>query len=281
MATATGSVTNVAETSDGNNPVADGYKIMRGEEDVTANYAITVENGTLTINPKAVIITAQDKAFTYDGTAQSWPKYDVVGLVGSDAVSAVVSGTITFPNESPVANVLASYEFTTGTPGNYSVTTANGQLTMSNASIAITITSASQEWTYDGFAHFNNTVTVTSGTLLEGDELVATATGSVTNVSDTVDGNNLIADGYKIMHGENDVTANYAITVVNGTLTIKKRSVTLTSESDDKPYDGTPLTKPAVTVGGDGFVDGEVTDIMVSRVYMTVKIKTPLSFRIL
>lgn len=270
VATATGSVTNVAETSDGNNPVADGYRIMRGEEDVTANYAITVENGTLTINPKALIITAQDKAFTYDGTAQSWPKYDVVGLVGSDAVSAVVSGTITFPNESPVANVLTSYEFTTGTPGNYSVTTANGQLTMSNASIAITITSASQEWTYDGSAHSNNTVTVTSGTLLEGDELVATATGSVTNVSDTVDGNNLIADGYKIMHGENDVTANYAITVVNGTLTIKKRSVTLTSESDDKPYDGTPLTKPAVTVGGDGFVDGEVTDIMATGSVTTV-----------
>ena len=49
--------------------------------------------------------------------------------------------------------------------------------------------------------------------------------------------------------------------VTDGTLTINKRSVTLTSASDSKVYDGTPLTKPEVTVTGDGFVDGEVTDI--------------------
>ena len=43
----------------------------------------------------------------------------------------------------------------------------NGQLTMTNASAAITITAASDEWTYDGSAHENTTVTVTSGTLFE------------------------------------------------------------------------------------------------------------------
>ena len=40
-------------------------------------------------------------------------------------------------------------------------------------------------------------------------------------------------------------------------LTITKRAVTLTSGSAEKVYDGTPLTNSAVTVGGDGFVDGE------------------------
>ena len=117
VATATGSVTNVADTATGNNPIAAGYKIMHGEEDVTANYVITTEAGTLTINPKAVTVTAQDKEFTYTGEAQSWPEYDVSGLVGDDAISAVVEGSITFPSESPVTNVLKSYEFTTGTPG--------------------------------------------------------------------------------------------------------------------------------------------------------------------
>ena len=33
------------------------------------------------------------------------------------------------------------------------------------------------------------------------------------------------------------------------------------SETASKPYDGTPLTKPDVTVSGDGFVEGEVSDI--------------------
>ena len=44
-------------------------------------------------------------------------------------------------------------------------------------------------------------------------------------------------------------------------LTINKRNVTLTSASASKVYDGTALTKPEVTVTGDGFVTGEVTDI--------------------
>lgn len=54
----------------------------------------------------------------------------------------------------------------------------------------------------------------------------------------------------------------YIVTAVNpGKLTINKRSVTLTSASASKAYDGTPLTRPTVTVGGDGFVEGEVTGI--------------------
>ena len=48
---------------------------------------------------------------------------------------------------------------------------------------------------------------------------------------------------------------------VEKTYQITKRSVTLTSETASKAYDGTPLTRPVVTVTGDGFVTGEVTDI--------------------
>lgn len=55
--------------------------------------------------------------------------------------------------------------------------------------------------------------------------------------------------------------SNVKFEVTDGKLTINPRKVTLTSESGEKEYDGTPLTKPNVTVGGDGFVTGEVTDI--------------------
>ena len=41
------------------------------------------------------------------------------------------------------------------------------------------------------------------------------------------------------------------------TLVIEKRSVTLTSATDSKQYDGTPLTNDEVTVSGDGFAAGE------------------------
>lgn len=55
--------------------------------------------------------------------------------------------------------------------------------------------------------------------------------------------------------------ANYSDATAEYTLKVTPRPVTLTSETASKTYDGTALTKPEVTVTGDGFVDGEVTDI--------------------
>ena len=50
---------------------------------------------------------------------------------------------------------------------------------------------------------------------------------------------------------------NYEDFVHAAKVTIAKRQVTLTSKSDTKVYDGTPLTAHEVAVGGDGFADGE------------------------
>jgi len=209
-----------------------------------ANYYDVTGYAAMKITAKDVTITAQDKVFAYTGSVQSWPEYDVDGLVGSDAITAVVTGSITYPSEGTVANVVESYEFTSGTPGNYSVTTQDGVLTMTNASAAITITAASESWTYDGETHANNTVTVTEGELLEGDVLVAEATGSVTNVADTKKRNNPIAAGYKVMNGTEDVTDNYAITAVAGKLEVMPKPVTISGIiTSDKTYDGTTTAK--------------------------------------
>ena len=51
---------------------------------------------------------------------------------------------------------------------------------------------------------------------------------------------------------------NYKLTFLPGTLTVAKRSVLLTSQSATKTYDGSALTRPAVTITGDGFVPGEL-----------------------
>ena len=50
---------------------------------------------------------------------------------------------------------------------------------------------------------------------------------------------------------------NVEFVIVDGTLEISKRTVTLTSADDEKVYDGKPLTNDEVTVGGDGFATGE------------------------
>lgn len=55
------------------------------------------------------------------------------------------------------------------------------------------------------------------------------------------------------------VTSDDLLGELTGTekLTITKRDVTLTSASDEKVYDGQPLTNHNVAVSGDGFVNGE------------------------
>ena len=179
-AEATGSATYVADTALGNNPIAEGYKVMHGNTDVTDNYAITTVAGTLTINPKAVTITAQNKEFTYDGEAHSWPYYDVTGLVGNDAITAVVTGSITTPSESPKDNVVESYQFTTGTAGNYVITTEPGTLTVKPK--PVTVAAQSKAFTYDGEAHSWPEYEVTG--LVGSDAIVATVTGSISSADE-------------------------------------------------------------------------------------------------
>ena len=220
VAEADGTVTNVKDTVQGNNPVKS-YKIMHGEEDVTDNYAVTAAPGTLTIQPAPVQIRAVSEEFTYDGAAHSNAVFEVKGLIGTDAVEATVAGSIQFPSQSPVTNEITGFKFTSGKESNYDVTLADGKLTMERAAVKITIKSADQTWVFDGQSHGAAAVTVARGELLPGDALDAEATGSVRDVSDTAPGNNPIASGCRIMHGTEDVTANYVISFEEGTLTIE------------------------------------------------------------
>lgn len=63
-----------------------------------------------------------------------------------------------------------------------------------------------------------------------------------------------------VTKGGVDVTDKVIVNVNKGTLTISKRDVTLTSEKASKPYDGTPLTRPDVTITN-GFVKDEVKEV--------------------
>jgi NADH:ubiquinone oxidoreductase subunit 3 (subunit A) len=56
----------------------------------------------------------------------------------------------------------------------------------------------------------------------------------------------------------NDVTAQFNVTAVPGKLAIKPRTVEIASGSGTKEYDGTPLTNETITIGGDGFIDGDL-----------------------
>ena len=120
----------------------------------------------------------------------------------------------------------------------------------------ITVVAKSDEVTYDGN---NHVVDGFNSLTIDG----YTVSGLSASVNGTNAGtyNNVITGVATVTKDGKDVTDRVVVTKQNGTLTINKRQVTLTSEGGSKPYDGTALTKPDVAIGGDGFVNGEVKDI--------------------
>lgn len=117
----------------------------------------------------------------------------------------------------------------------------------------LTLTANSDTKTYDGTEHTVNDYTSAPDKGVTFGSVTASGTGTDAGEYDVK------FVGESVVGTYNDL---YIVTAANsGTLTINKRSVTLTSETASKAYDGTPLTRPNVTVGGDGFVKGEVTDI--------------------
>ena len=120
----------------------------------------------------------------------------------------------------------------------------------------ITVVAKSDEVTYDG----NNHVVDGFNSLTIDGYTVSGLSASV-NGTDAGTYNNVITGEATVTKDGKDVTDRVVVTKQNGTLTIKKRQVTLTSEGGSKTYDGTALTKPDVAIGGLGFVNGEVKDI--------------------
>ena len=99
-------------------------------------------------------------------------------------------------------------------------------------------------------------------------------------IEDTKTGKTLDKDDYSLSYSDDVTNAGTVTITVTGkgnytgkfevTYKINPRKVTLKSETASKPYDGTALTKPAIKVSGDGFVEGEVSDIKATGSVTTV-----------
>ena len=126
----------------------------------------------------------------------------------------------------------------------------DGQLVIEKRKV--TLTSASDSKVYDGTPLTKKEVTVGGDGFVEGQVKEIKATGSVTNAGSVANTITFTPNKETFKDG------NYAITKTEGTLTIAKRSVLITSQSATKTYDGSALTRPAVTITGDGFVPGEL-----------------------
>ncbi|MCH4222662.1 MAG: MucBP domain-containing protein, partial [Solobacterium sp.] len=199
----------------------DGYVSISGKADIV-------------INKRDVTLTSETASKEYDGTALS---KNTVAVGGSGFVSgeATVSATGTITKVGSVTNTIVVTPGTNYKESNYNITMTVGTLTINQNTATITVTANSKSKTYDGTALTDGGFTVSG--LPAGFTSEATVSGTITDYKEGGVENTITS--FVIKHGDEDVTDQFSdITKTNGTLTINKRDVTLTAESENFTYDG-------------------------------------------
>ena len=139
------------------------------------------------------------------------------------------------------------------------------------------------------FVVVDGQLNITPKDIKTGENMKAEAPANVTYNGQPQQEEPVVKDGDKTLAKNVDYALSYSKDATNvGTVTVTvtgkgnysgsadveyqilKRSVVLESATDSKPYDGTALTRPNVTVTGDGFVEGEVTNVRATGSVTTV-----------
>ena len=192
-----------------------------------ANYAITDVNGTLTVSQAALTVTADDQTKVY-GAADPTLTYTPSGTLYYGDAYSVITG-VSLSTTTGAAATAGTHTITAsgGTAANYAITDVNGTLTVSQA--ALTVTADDQTKVY-GAA--DPTLTYTpSGTLYYGD-----AYSVITGVSLSTTTGAAATAGTHTITASGGTAANYAITDVNGTLTVSQAALTVTADDQTKVY---------------------------------------------
>ena len=217
------------------------------------NYTGTVKR-SYKVTPKEYTVTTDSATKTYSGTALT-AGGKVEGIVSGETVEFTTTGS-----QTEVGTSKNTYELVwkSAKATNYTLAKESiGKLTVKAKSIipddkdtpesdktGITVSEPSDS-KYDGKEH-REVLTVTD--TKTGKELVAGTDYSVTYSSDLVNAGTVTMKVAGLGNYSGSFTKTYKIT---------KRSVTLTSATVSKVYDGSALTNTSITVSGDGFVEGE------------------------
>ncbi len=229
--------------------------------DVTSQFSVTTESGSLVINKAKATIAPKDATKAYDGTDLKASEFVTEGFVKDQGVkSATFTGSQL--NVGKSKSGIDGYVLADGTnANNYDITKGTGNLEVTPVSdeVTVTITGNAATLKYDGTEQSvtGYTVACSNGLYTANDfDFTGAAVAKGTNVGTYKMG--LEADQFS------NTSANFSnVTFVvenDGSLTISPREVVLASDSAEKSYDGTALTKNEqsnVKVSGDGFVDGE------------------------
>ena len=210
---------------------------------------------TYSITPKTYTVTTESDSKVYDGTALT-AGGKVSGIVKGETVDLTITGSQTSVGTSDNTYELnwtgsakeSNYKHGKDSIGTLTVKAKSivpdGPDTPDEKKTGITVSDPSDS-KYDGKEH-REVLTVKDTKTNE--ELVAEKDYSVTYSDDLVNAGTVTI----IIEGIGNYTGSFT-----KTYEITKRSVTLTSATASKTYDGQALTSTSITVSGDGFVKGE------------------------
>ncbi|MBQ9643956.1 MAG: Ig-like domain-containing protein, partial [Lachnospiraceae bacterium] len=227
--------------------------------DVTEQFAVLTENGTLEIRPRTLVLTSADAAREYDGTPLTEHTVNVSGdgFAPGDGAEYTFSGTQTLQGES--ANTFTYTITGTAQDGDYDIEAKYGLLQVRSRGdkFRLTLEGLSGETVYDGTSHelsgFASSEFSVNGQTYRVEGITAQASGTHAGTYPTV-----VTGSPRVLDSAgNDVTAQFYVSVEPGHLVIGKRSVHLTSATVSKEYDGAPLTADSVSVTEGSFAEGE------------------------
>ncbi|NEU06848.1 T9SS type B sorting domain-containing protein, partial [Flavihumibacter sp. R14] len=218
-----------------------------------ANYNVTNTNGTLTVNQKALAITATDRSKTYgDAVTFAGTEFTSTGLINGDAVNSISLNSTGAASTAAVS--ITEYDINAGNAtgtglDNYTISYVKGQLTVGKK--ALIVTAQDRTKVYGELTTFAGTEFTTAG-LVNGDlvSLVslsspgAAATAAVSSTAYVIDAGDAIGTGLD----------NYGISYTTGQLAISKKALTVSADNKSKVYGE---VNPDLTVTYAGLVNNE------------------------
>ncbi|HOM67968.1 MAG TPA: MBG domain-containing protein, partial [Brevefilum fermentans] len=191
-------------------------------EEVLDNYDITYNTANFTITPKAITVTADPKTKTY-GLPDPALTYGVTGMEDGDSLTG---GLARVAGEN-----VGTYQITIGTltaGPNYTITFVPANLTITARPITIT---ADDKERMIGDSDPVLTYSITAGSLAFDDEV----TGALVRDAGEALGTYPIKQG-TLAIDDGKGGANYDLTFVEGTFTIKQIPITITAHAATKVY---------------------------------------------
>ncbi|HEY8949282.1 MAG TPA: MBG domain-containing protein [Rhizomicrobium sp.] len=219
------------------------YGITQGSLAAGGNYVISFTDGTLSVTPRTLTVTADALSRIY-GNANPALTYALSGdgLVNGDTLSGGLA------TAADASSSVGNYPITQGTlaaSSNYALSYIGATLAVTARPLTITADDLSRMY---GDANPALTYVVGGDGLVNGDALTG-ALATVANGASNV-GN------YAIGQGTLAASSNYAVTYVGGTLAVTPRNLTITADDLSRLYgDANPAL--TYTIGGSGLVNGD------------------------